>query len=103
MKELYEKFYERPELKTVRDVLDGDDKQRISEMVEKESKEFTDYLNFFEFLAYLSESKQITEKEMLGLFDYYLRNLQQNQQVLNYINDRTKGFEKLRKVVAKSV
>ncbi len=101
MKELYEKFYERPELKAARDVLDGDDKQRISEMVENESREFTDYLNFFEFLAYLSESKQITEKEMLALFDYYLRNLRQNPQVLKYINVPAKGFERLAKVLAR--
>jgi hypothetical protein len=33
MKELYEKFYERSELKSARDVLDGEDKQKISEMV----------------------------------------------------------------------
>ncbi|PYV11253.1 MAG: hypothetical protein DMG23_04850 [Acidobacteria bacterium] len=36
MKELYEKFYERSELKSARDVLDGDDKQKISEMVNTE-------------------------------------------------------------------
>ncbi len=36
MKELYEKFYERSELKSARDVLDGDGKQKISEMVNTE-------------------------------------------------------------------
>jgi len=29
MKELYEKFYERSELKSVRDILDGDDKSQV--------------------------------------------------------------------------
>jgi hypothetical protein len=53
MKDLYEKFYEQERLKEVRGVLDGDDERKISEMVLKEGSAFTDYLNFFEFLAYL--------------------------------------------------
>ena len=96
MKELYEKFYERSELKRVRDILDGDDKEKILEMVNTEATEFTDYLNFFEFLGYLSESKQIGSNEIMGMFDYYLRNLRERPAVLNYINNPAKGFEKLR-------
>jgi hypothetical protein len=96
MKELYEKFYERSELKSVRDILDGDDKQKISEMVSTEATQFTDYLNFFEFLGYLSESKQIGRGDIVGMFDYYLKNLRKHPTVLDYINDPAKGFEKLR-------
>lgn len=96
MKELYEKFYERSELKSVRDNLDGDDKEKISEMVEEECTQFTDYLNFFEFLGYLSESKQIGRNDIVGMFDYYLKNLRKHPKVLNYINNPAKGFEKLR-------
>lgn len=96
MKELYEKFYERSELKSVRDILDGDDKQKISEMVNREDADFTDYLNFFEFLGYLSESKQIGRTEIVGMFDYYLKNLRKHSTVLDYINEPAKGFEKLR-------
>ena len=92
MKELYEKFYERAELKSVRDSLDGDDEQKISEMVNAEATQFTDYLNFFEFLAYLSESNQIGKNEIVGMFDYYLRNLRQHPTVLNYISNPAKGF-----------
>ncbi len=96
IKELYEKFYERSELKPVREVLDGDDKQKISDLVKEEGAQFADYLNFFEFLGYLSESKQIAKKEIGGMFQYYLRNLREQPAVLNYINDPAKGFEKLR-------
>jgi hypothetical protein len=100
MKELYEKFYERTELKGMRDILDGDDTQKISEMVKSEDTHFTDYLNFFEFLGYLSESKQIGRNEILGMFDYYLRNLRDQPEVAGYIKRPDKGFEKLRALLS---
>ena len=65
VKELYEKFYEHSELKKVRNLLDSNDIQQIRSMVEKEDPAFTDYLNFFEFLGYLWESKQVSEQEIL--------------------------------------
>lgn len=99
MKERYEKFYEGQELKSVRDILDADDEQKISQRVDGEDVHFTDYLNFFEFVAFLSESKQIRESEIIGMFDYYLRNLRKHPTVWKYINDATKGFEKLRKLL----
>lgn len=83
-------------------MLDGDDPSQISELVKKEPASFTDYLNFFEFLAYLCESGQIEKKEMAGVFDYYLRKLKQSSEVAAYINDPTKGFEKLAKVLRES-
>ncbi|MGI0085792.1 MAG: hypothetical protein ACREBQ_11995, partial [Nitrososphaerales archaeon] len=58
---------------------------------------FTDYLNFFEFLAYLEESRQVERAEILGIFDYYVKNLKSSPAVIAYINDPAKGFEKLRK------
>ncbi len=99
MKELYEKFYEQPQLKEVRELLDGGDSRKISELVRNEEASFTDYLNFFEFLAYLEESKQVNKNDMLGLFEYYLRNLKANHEVIDYIENSTKGFEKLRKLL----
>ena len=99
VKDLYDKFYEHSELKEVRNLLDSDDNQQIRSMVAKEGPAFTDYLNFFEFLGYLWESKQIKAGEIRGLFDYYLRNLRRNEAVAAYIADPTKGFEKLQKLL----
>jgi hypothetical protein len=50
---LYENFYERNDLKEVREVLDCDtgDSPEINKLVDEESQRFTDYLNFFEFVA----------------------------------------------------
>jgi hypothetical protein len=99
VKDLYDKFYERDELKRVGNLLDSDDDKQIRSMVAEEGPAFTDYLNFFEFLGYLSESNQIKEDEIRGLFDYYLRNLKQNEAVAAYIAGPTKGFEKLQKLL----
>jgi hypothetical protein len=103
VKELYDKFYEHSELKGVRDLLDGDDPQQICSMVAEEGPALTDYLNFFEFLGYLWESKQIKGEEIRCLFEYYLRNLKRNKAVAAYIDDPTKGFEKLQRLLKEEV
>jgi DNA-binding transcriptional regulator YbjK len=99
MKELYEKFYEKEELKSVRNELDGADEQCIAKLVAQEAPSFTDYLNFFEFLAYLEESGQVKRKDIIGIFAYYLEDLKSSPSVLAYIRDPAKGFEKLRKLL----
>ncbi|MDE3178059.1 MAG: hypothetical protein KGM47_00245 [Acidobacteriota bacterium] len=99
VKELYEKFYERNDLKDVRDLLDSDDQNKIAELVQTEPRNFTDYLNFFEFLAYLSRSKQIGKEEVSILFDYYLENLSGNKNVRDYISNSKKSFEQLRELL----
>ncbi len=99
VKELYEKFYEQPQLKTVREELDSSDEGVKTKLVRGESSSFTDYLNFFEFLAYLKESGQVKKADMLGIFQYYLENLKSCPDVFAYINDASKGFEKLSKVL----
>src|SRR5271169_4089666 len=99
MKELYEKFYEDNRLKSIRDLLDGDDDEEITRLVQNGDPSFTDYLNFFEFLSFLHESKQIRKEEVQGLFDYYLRSLTRNAEVRRYIDDPSNGFEKLKRLL----
>lgn len=98
---LYTRFYERPELKTVRDQLDcvaGD--AGVASLVSEESSTLTDYLNFFEFVAYLRSSKQLSEADVEALFGYYLNCLRRHREVVEYVRDKDKGFEYLRKIVA---
>lgn len=99
MKELYEKFYEQAPLKLVRDDLDSGDEQKIAKLVGDEGSLFTDYLNFFEFLAYLEESGQVKRADMLGIFGYYLQNLKSCPPVIAYIKNSAKGFEKLQRIL----
>jgi hypothetical protein len=92
---LYEKFYERPELKAVREILDceGGQSAAIDKLISEEPAEFSDYLNFFEFVAVLRKSRQLTQEEIEDLFHYYLNCLENCRAVRAYI--AKKGFEQL--------
>lgn len=98
---LYERFYERPALKTIRDQLDcaaGD--VGVASLVSEESSALTDYLNFFEFVAYLGSTKQLSKSDVEALFGYYLNCLRRHKEVVEYVRDKDKGFEYLRKILA---
>lgn len=92
---LYEKFYERPELKPVREILDceGGHSAAIDKLISEEPAEFSDYLNFFEFVAVLRNSRQLSEGEIEDLFHYYLDCLENCRPVRDYIT--RKGYERL--------
>ena len=94
---LYEKFYEKDELKKVRDILDcdGGESPAVEELVRSESKEFTDYLNFFEFVAVLGKSKQLAKGGVEDLFGFYLHCLAKSHVVRAYIAEKAKGYEQL--------
>jgi hypothetical protein len=98
---LYSKFFEQKELKKVRDLLDTDaDDTQVREFVTKEASDWTDYLNFFEFVAYLQSSKQLLERDVQALFGYYLECLKRHRSVLEYIQNEDKGFDYLRQLLA---
>lgn len=71
-------------------------------MVEEEPPEFTDYLNFFEFIGCLHEMKQLNDRDITALFDYYLKLLKRNKDVRGYINNPDKGYEKLKRLIDKT-
>jgi hypothetical protein len=98
---LYTRFYEKAELKTVRDQLDcaaGD--ATVARLVTEETPALTDYLNFFEFVAYLQSSKQLSETDVQALFGYYLDCLRRHKDVVGYIRNKEKGFEYLSKIMS---
>lgn len=93
---LYDKFYKEETLKSMRDKLDcPKDSEQVSEIVLREESAFTDYLNFFEFIAFLKNSRQLTDSEIDALFGYYLDCLMRHDQVSEYINNATNGYEGL--------
>ena len=97
---LYARFYEKPELKAVREQLDcapGD--PTVTELVAKEHAALTDYLNFFEFVAYLESSKQLSKGDIQALFSYYLSCLKRHKEVAAYIQNPENDFENLRRVL----
>lgn len=94
-RQFVQKFYEKSDLKAVREILDceGSDSPDISRLVSEEPPELTDYLNFFEFVAVLKKSHQLSANEIESLFGYYLDCLEKCGQVRNYIAN--KGYEHL--------
>ena len=93
---LYEKFYEATTLKQMRDKLDClNDVDLVNEIVIREDPAFTDYLNFFEFIAFLKASKQLKDSEIEAIFGYYLDCLNRHDRVKQYISNAENGYEGL--------
>lgn len=95
--QLYDKFYETDHYKPIREKLDcaPDAAADVVQLVTQESAEFTDYLNFFEMVSYLAKSRQLSKDDVLSLFQYYLQCLKRHDSVINYLENKDKGFEQL--------
>jgi len=100
---LYTKFYEAPDLKFTREVLDCNppDAPEVKKLVEEQDARFTDYLNFFEFMAYLKACGQLSHKDVAALFDYYLRILAKHSDVRKYVLDDRNGYGYLKRLLTK--
>lgn len=97
---LYERFYEATTLKQMRESLDClNDMDSVNEIVIREEPVFTDYLNFFEFIAFLRTSKQLKDSEIESLFGYYLDCLNRHDRVKRYILNSENGYEGLTKLL----
>lgn len=97
---LYEKFYERDQLKKVRDDLDCEANiEQVNGIVLRQESDFTDYLNFFEYVAFLKYSKQLKQEEIKDLFGYYLDCLKRHDIVRRYI--KANGYERLNELLEK--
>jgi len=97
---LYSRFYVEPDLKKVRDLLDcGPDDPKVAQLVKDEKRDFTDYLNFFEFVQYLRASNQLSDEDVKAIFGYYLDCLKKHHVIVAYVKDRGKSFEYLRKLL----
>lgn len=97
---MYVKFFEESSLKRVREVVDSDaNNGQVEEYVTKEPPEWTDYLNFIEFVAYLQSSKQLLDRDVQALFGYYIECLRKHALVLEYVQKKEKGFDYLRRLL----
>ena len=66
-----------------------------------EDSDLTDYLIFFEFMAYLEGSRQLSKKDDEALFDYHLRLLSKHENVRRYVLDDRNGYGYLKRLVAR--
>lgn len=94
---MYEKFYEQADLKRTREALDCEaNDENVQSLVADQSSRLTDYLNFFELLAILHKSKQMSASSMEAMFGYYLDCMQKQPSLMSYIrNSAESGFEQL--------
>ena len=98
---LYSKFYEALDLKMIRQTLDCSppNSPEVQKLVHDEDPGFTDYLNFFEFMAYLKYSRRLSAQDVGALFDYYLRVLSKHDDVRKYVLDDKNGYGYLKKLL----
>ncbi|MEQ8936499.1 MAG: hypothetical protein RIE56_11990 [Amphiplicatus sp.] len=102
---LFEKFYENPGYKPTRRLLDYQPAEEIAALrrdidanVGSEGVEaLVDYLNFFELIAIQVKDGQISEREVVDIFDYYIRRLFAHDYIMKYIDEQ--GFENLARLV----
>jgi hypothetical protein len=100
---LYSKFYEALDLKMIREILDcsSANSPEVQKLVHDEDARFTDYLNFFEFMAYLRHCGQLSGKDVAALFDYYLRVLSKHDDVRKYVMNDRNGYGYLKKLLSR--
>ena len=67
----------------------------IAALVAQEPIDFTDFLNFFELVAYMSKRGDLRQPDVDALFGYYLRILTTNPDLHAYITIKSKSFEHL--------
>ena len=98
---LYSKFYEAPDLKRIRKCLDESPPNAagVIDLVRNEDPDFTDYLNFFEFMAYLENRRQLSRRDIAALFDYYLRVLSKHKDVREYVLEDRNGYGYLKELL----
>ena len=98
---LHEKFFESNRYGRIERLLDYRQEPELTELsnavetgtYSELASEFYGYLNFLELLAGLHQLGQISESEILGLFEYDLRVLTKHSFVMNCLVPQ--GFERL--------
>jgi hypothetical protein len=114
LQQLYDSFYNSERYKAVRQLIDFDDLGATLELLRRadadsgrlslpertQVDQFTDYLNFFEWIAFLEKEGQLTFEQLDAMFKYYLTRFLQvdkNRQLRKYIQE--KGYEQLHRLL----
>jgi hypothetical protein len=97
---LHTDFFVSATYKKVRSVLDSEDKEERERYVTEEPEEFTDFLNFFELVAYLEKRGDLSMQDVLALLEYYLQLLCKHKAIREYIEKPSNGFGELDRVLA---
>ncbi len=92
--DLFHRFYEEPIFKEMRIAVDWGETAFVRAENDKSLLgKLDDYLNFFELVAHLQDRKGLKPEEVKAMFDYPLRAIAQDKDVLPYL--RKYGYEQL--------
>jgi len=110
LQQLYESFYCGERYKKIRQLVDFDDLNELLTLLQQGDDEsrnltndqpdsvdrFTDYLNFFEWIAILEDRGQLAFRDLDDMFNYYISRLiavdkRHGEQISNYIRDNGYG------------
>ena len=116
--ELFENFYNNDQYKGVRQKIDYEDVEQLLLLLDKSDShpqglqpeermqvdQFTDYLNFFEWIAFLKKKHQLGKDHVEALFGYYIDRLlhvneMNDNRLLKYIHAH--GYEQLGTLLAR--
>ena len=86
-------------MKTLLDCDGVEEEAKLKAAVDAETAEFTDFLNFFELVAYLDSIETLDRKDTEALLGYYLNRLREKVPVWEYIKKTSHGFENLRRLL----
>lgn len=71
------------------------DSECVRKAVDDQEEEFTNFLNFFELVAYYQRHKLLTRRDVDALLGYYLDRLDRHLTVVKYVRDERTSFEHL--------
>ncbi len=112
IQQLYEKFYNTDQYRLIRQKIDFDNLDDLLPLLQKDETEsrnftleqcnqldqFTDYLNFFEWIAFSEKKGQLSYNDLDVMFNYYLARIviidkRHQGQIGKYMKDN--GYEQL--------
>jgi hypothetical protein len=98
LSDLHRAFFVETTYKEVREILDDESESaqaKMAVLVEKEHADFTDFLNFFELVAYMGEVGTLSPKDVEALLGYYLDILNKKSLLHDYVRIEKNSFQHL--------
>lgn len=101
---LHRAFFVEQTYRPVREILDDDSETAaggIAHLVTDQPADFTDFLNFFELVAYMGKCGTLSEGDVEALLGYYLQILTDKPQLRGYVHNKKNNFEHLDKLLTR--
>lgn len=99
--QLYNEFFVKSTHENYRKALDHTHHAHceIAKAVAEEPEDFTNFLNFFELIAYLQESGQLEVEDVKAIFHYYLCRFKDHEELTAYVANKKNGYDYLDKLL----